>query len=180
MAGVKFEKQTYGATVATILETDDSVVEVQERNDGCYGLIVHCRRPDRDEWDDLTAYLKAEHFDALGLIARRMRGVDECCRGLAPITECQCERLRADRAEQDLALRDAIRETAATADELAFWRYQAIYGRASMLDRNILKHILPEDSPVWKEAARQLDAARIQENRERTAHAEAPRDPAAT
>lgn len=176
----KFEKQTYGAVVATILETESSIVEVQERNDGCYGLIVHHRREDRDNWDDLTAYLKPEHFDALGSVARRMRGEPECCKGLAPISECQCERLRADRAEQDLALRDAIRETAAMADELAFWRYQAIYGRASLLDRNTLKHVLPEDSPAWKEATRQLDAARIEENRERNSHAEAPRDPGAT
>jgi hypothetical protein len=69
-----FKKQTYGATVATILETDDSIVEVHERNDGVYGLIVHHRREDRDNWDDLTAYLKPEHFDALGSIAHRMRG----------------------------------------------------------------------------------------------------------
>lgn len=176
----KFEKQTYGAVVATILEADNSVVEVQERNDGCYGLIIHHRREDRDGWDDLTAYLKPEHFDALGSVARRMRGDPECCKGLASVSECQCERLRADRNEQDIALRDAIREVAQTADELAFWRYQAIYGRASMLDHSMLKHALPEDSPAWKEAARQLDAARIQENRERASHAEASRDPGAT
>lgn len=70
----RFEKQTYGATVATILETDDSIVEVQERNDGVYGLIIHARRND-DLWDDLTAYLKPEHFEALGSAARRMRGI---------------------------------------------------------------------------------------------------------
>jgi hypothetical protein len=77
----KFEKQTYGAVVATILETDNSIVEVQERNDGFYGLIVHRRREDRDQWDDLTAYLKPEHFDALGSVARRMRGEQERCKG---------------------------------------------------------------------------------------------------
>lgn len=74
MPQAKFEKQTYGATVATILETDDSIVEVQERNDGTYGLIVHHRRCDRDSWDDLTAYLKPEHFELLGSVARRMLG----------------------------------------------------------------------------------------------------------
>lgn len=74
MNAVKFEKQHYGAVVATILQTDDSVVEVQERNDGCYGLIIHHRREDRDSWDDLTAYLKPEHFEALGLVANHMRG----------------------------------------------------------------------------------------------------------
>jgi hypothetical protein len=88
----KFEKQTYGAVVATILEADNSIVEVQERNDGAYGLIVHHRREDRDTWDDLTAYLKPEHFDALGSVARRMRGEPECCKALAPDSECRCAR----------------------------------------------------------------------------------------
>lgn len=180
MVVAKFEKQHYGAVVATILESDDSIVEVQERNDGVYGLIVHSRREDRDNWDDLTAYLKPEHFDALGSIARRMRGEPDCCKGLAPLSECQCERLKADRTEQDLALRDAIRETAETADELAFWKYQAIYGRAAMLDRDILKRALPEDSPAWREAARQLDDARIMGNLSRVDHAESPRNPGAT
>lgn len=85
-----FKKEQYGATVATILETEDSIVEVQERNDGQYGLIVHSRRCDNDRWDDISAYLKPEHFDMLGAIARRMRGQSECCQGLAPESECQC------------------------------------------------------------------------------------------
>ena len=76
MTKAKFEKQHYGAVVATILETDDSIVEVQERNDGVYGLIIHTRRHDSDRWDDLTAYLKPEHFEALGSVARRMREKD--------------------------------------------------------------------------------------------------------
>lgn len=74
MTAAKFVKEKYGATVATILETDDSIVEVQERNDGVYGLIIHHRRSDRDTWDDMTAYLKPEHFDLLGSVAKRMRG----------------------------------------------------------------------------------------------------------
>lgn len=52
MGQVRFEKQHYGAVVATILETDNSIVEVQEHNDGVYGLIIHTRRYDRDHWDD--------------------------------------------------------------------------------------------------------------------------------
>ena len=54
----------------------NSIVEVQERNDGTYGLIIHTRRNDSDRWDDLTAYLKPEHFDALGSVANRMRNED--------------------------------------------------------------------------------------------------------
>ena len=38
-----------------------------------------------------------------------------------------------DHEDQDLAVRDAIGETARCADELAFWRYQAIWHRAMML-----------------------------------------------
>jgi hypothetical protein len=65
-----------------------------------------------------------------------------------------------DREDQDLALRDAISETARCADELAFWRYQAIYGLAFMLDRNMLTSELREDSAVWREAERQLEGER--------------------
>lgn len=171
MVNVKFEKQTYGAVVATILELDDSIVEVQERNDGVYGLIIHTRRHDTDHWDDLTAYLRSEHFDALASVARRMRGERECCLGLAPPFECECERIsgkltrmRKDRDDQDVALLDAVRETVQYADELAFWKYHAIWGRASLLEPASVGRIFPEDSAVWKEAARQLDDARRQGN----------------
>lgn len=87
-----FVKHQYGAVVATILETDDSIVEVQERNDGVYGLIVHHRRCYSDTWDDLTAYLKPEHFDLLGSVAERMRGeVDARTAVLAHYAEHYCE-----------------------------------------------------------------------------------------
>jgi predicted NAD/FAD-dependent oxidoreductase len=67
-----FKKQTYGAVVATILETDNSIVEVTERNDGVYGLTIHTRRNDSDRWDDLTAYLTPRQFELLGTVAKRM------------------------------------------------------------------------------------------------------------
>lgn len=86
-------------------------------------------------------------------------------------------RLQKDRADGDLAVRDAIRETAATADELAFWRYQAIFGRACMLNPHTMSRPLPEDSPAWKEATRQLDEARTLENRERIAGVDHPKEP---
>lgn len=89
-------------------------------------------------------------------------------------------RWKQDRDDQDAALRDAIRETALTADELAFWRYQAIFARAYMLRPAVLHSIDFEDGPEWKEAERQLEANRAAENRERSAHAEAPRDPGGT
>ena len=83
----------------------------------------------------------------------------------------------ADRRDHDLALRDAISETARCADELAFWRHQAIFARAYMLRPAALHSIDFEDGPEWKEAERQLEANRAAENRERSAHVEAPRDP---
>jgi hypothetical protein len=77
--------------------------------------------------------------------------------------------MQTDRSEQDLALRDAIRETAATADELAFWKYQAIWQRAVRLQHDLMTTPAEaiEDTPQWKEAERQLEAARADENRER-------------
>jgi hypothetical protein len=79
------------------------------------------------------------------------------------------KRRAAERDEQDRALADAIHETAATADELAFWKFQAIYHRALMLrGKPMPKDVLVLDgSPVWKEAERQLEEQRVEENRER-------------
>ena len=75
-------------------------------------------------------------------------------------------------------LREALTELSGCADELAFWRYQAIWHRATMLHgtsgpEQTLQLII-EDNPVWKEAERQLEDHRKEENRERYAHAEAP------
>ena len=78
VAAVEFVKQDFGgATVATILETDDSVVEVMERNDGTYELIVHARRSEYGPREDLSARLKPEHFELLGSIAKRMRATQQ-------------------------------------------------------------------------------------------------------
>lgn len=65
-----FEKQEYGAVVATILENDNEILEVQKLPDGSHNLIVH-RRKNRcsNLWDDITVNLKAEHFQMLGSIA---------------------------------------------------------------------------------------------------------------
>ena len=95
------------------------------------------------------------------------------------------EQMQIDRRDHDLAIRDAISETASCADELAFWRYQAIWSRAYLLVPSTVKRPWVEtcdleQSPEWKEAERQLEANRVAENRGRYAHAEAPRDPGAT
>ncbi len=94
-------------------------------------------------------------------------------------------RMQVDRRDHDLAIRDAVSETARCADELTFWRYQAIWSRAYLLvpskvQRPWVETCDLEQSPEWKEAERQLEANRVAENRERYAHAEAPRDPGAT
>lgn len=62
----------------------------------------------------------------------------------------------------------AIRETAGIADECAFWRYQAIWGRAYALQPDAIKSPLIEETAVWKEATKQLEAAWIEDKRERT------------
>ena len=92
------------------------------------------------------------------------------------MTITEIDRLRKDRAEQDVALRDAIAETGRVADELAFWRYQAIWARAYMLRPAAISSAFFETSPEWKEAEGQLEASRQAENQERVAHAEAPRE----
>lgn len=73
MAQAVFVKQHYGALVATIVETPDTVVEVCQRAGGSFDLIIHNRRGESDHWDDLSAALKPEHFEALGSIAKIMR-----------------------------------------------------------------------------------------------------------
>jgi hypothetical protein len=70
----EFKKQPLGgAMVATIHETPDGMVEVVARKDGRYGLVVHARRGESDRWDDLSAYLTADEFDALGSVAGHIR-----------------------------------------------------------------------------------------------------------
>ena len=65
---VEFQKQQYGAEVATILDNENETVEVMRRSDGTFELIIHNRRGETDTWDDLTAILKAEHFVELGRV----------------------------------------------------------------------------------------------------------------
>ena len=94
----------------------------------------------------------------------------------------QLAQMQVDRRDGDLAIRDAISETARTADELAFWKFQAIYHRALILYGKPMpgQVLMLEGSRVWREAETQLEEYRTDENRERYAHAEAPRDPGAT
>ena len=61
----------------------------------------------------------------------------------------------------------AIRETASCADELAFWKYQAIWQRAFYLSGSDPTHLLFDNSPEWKEAERQLEETRVEENQHR-------------
>lgn len=114
-----------------------------------------------DKIDSLLGPISGRDADALAVLLRRAAK---------------------DREDQDLAVRDAIGETARCADELAFWRYQAIWHRALMLHGKPGpgQTLLLEGSRVWKEAEKQLEEQRTQENRERYAHAEAPRDSGGT
>lgn len=132
----------------------------------------------------LPAYTPETLIEWADKIDRRLgplsgRDADALAR-LLRATAARVRQLLTDRNDQDIALRNAIRETAATADELAFWRYQAIWQRTVRLQHDAMASPCIEDTEAWKEATRQLEEARAEENRERTAHAEAPRDPGAT
>lgn len=63
-----------GALVFTVLENDHSIVEVVDHLNGTYGLTVHSRSESRDQWDDITATLKPQHFAKLGLVALSTTG----------------------------------------------------------------------------------------------------------
>jgi hypothetical protein len=67
----EFKKQNFGATVATIRETDDGLLEVQDMGDGTYSLTVHSRIGETDRFDDMSIRLDRKHFAMLGSIAAR-------------------------------------------------------------------------------------------------------------
>jgi hypothetical protein len=70
---VSFVKESTGATVAEIVETDNQYVEVQATDDDRFDLIIHRRNFGGDTWEDITAYLTAEEFEKLGEVAKYMR-----------------------------------------------------------------------------------------------------------
>ena len=65
----KFERQRFGAMVATIKETADGALEVLARNDGRFVLTVHNRTGETDRWEDMSITLEPKHFEMLGSIA---------------------------------------------------------------------------------------------------------------
>lgn len=69
--------------------------------------------------------------------------------------------MQKDRNDQDMALRDAIRETVTTADDLAFWRFQAFWHRAQH------KSLDYERADHWRQLEADFDRIRIEENRDR-------------
>jgi len=64
----KFVRERTGAWVATILETDESVVEVIAEGPDRFRLVIHQRGMCTDEWDDVSAPLAGHHFAQLGMI----------------------------------------------------------------------------------------------------------------
>ena len=66
-------------------------------------------------------------------------------------------------------------QLASSADEMGFWRYQAEWHRAWILAGGKA----PTDAQMDR-ARQELEAARVAENAELCAHAEAPRDPGGT
>lgn len=65
----EFKQQAFGADVATILETEDTLVEVVKLPRGQHQLVIHNRRGETDQWDDLSATMAPHHLAALGSIA---------------------------------------------------------------------------------------------------------------
>lgn len=64
-----FVKQTFGAVVATIRETDDALLEIQKLPDGTFSLTVHNRVGETDRFEDMSIKLDRKHFAMLGSIA---------------------------------------------------------------------------------------------------------------
>ena len=65
----EFVKQQYGAVVATIHETPDGCLEVQQDNEGKFVLTIHSRVGETDRFEDLSIRLEHKHFALLGSIA---------------------------------------------------------------------------------------------------------------
>lgn len=73
----KFERQRYGAMVATIKETEHVVLEVLARNDGRFVLTVHNRTGEPDRWEDLSVTLEPKHFEMLGSVPEKCTEVSD-------------------------------------------------------------------------------------------------------
>jgi hypothetical protein len=89
----EFKREKYGADVATILETEDQIVEVLRHPYGTFQLIVHNRRRDNpDLWDDLSATLTPQHFIELGKVADHAICHERECPyfGKSPSRSCKC------------------------------------------------------------------------------------------
>ena len=61
-------------------------------------------------------------------------------------------------------------EIAGMADELAHWKFHAIWHRCKLTGRDA------DNAADYRAVEAELEQARIDENRERVAHAEGPRD----
>lgn len=86
-----FERQKYGADVATIVENDERILEVLRRKDGLFDLTIHSRIWD-GEWEDLTVTLNAVHFIDLGRVADNTLCIERDCPefGTSPPDHCKC------------------------------------------------------------------------------------------
>jgi len=76
-SAAKFERQRFGALVATIVETDHVALEVLVRNDGKFVLTVHNRTGEPDRWEDLSVTLEPKHFEMLGSVPEKCSEVSD-------------------------------------------------------------------------------------------------------
>lgn len=73
----KFERQRFGAMVATIRETEHVALEILARNDGRFVLTVHNRAGEPDRWEDLSITLEPKHFEMLGSVPEKCSEVSD-------------------------------------------------------------------------------------------------------
>lgn len=73
----KFERQRFGAMVATIRETEHVALEILARNDGRFVLTVHNRTGEPDRWEDLSITLEPKHFEMLGSVPEKCSEVSD-------------------------------------------------------------------------------------------------------
>ena len=86
------------------------------------------------------------------------------------------DRLGEQCADQDAEIREADWRLSCLADELAFWKFQAVWHRAQARERGVLADWLADPSEKQqREAEKELLAAWQQDKAERV-HAEGPRE----
>lgn len=70
---VNFTRNAAGDDYATIVDTDNEVLEIVRRDHGDFELIAYNRRTFKDEWDEVSVILNPRHLAALGSLAKAQK-----------------------------------------------------------------------------------------------------------